>query len=331
MKTNLNMFSELVSEMHARVRTEDAEGLARWTVGELSNMLGLDAAWYGWAQINSEGVEIHANASLNLPDDYYETWKTMAEEDLLAAQILETPDRVATYNRNGSLQNDGMVFLSDTFGLRQMATAMHTRPGRVASFYLSGYRIGSHARNWSEDEREFMQCAVDQLSSAMKLSTSEPGRMDDGESVSIFVNENGIGILGLNNLREQLGRFWPGWDGDRLPERLRSLIGFPGEHILVDRSLVVRCEQAPGLDGMGLRKLTLRKLTALDLLTHREREVGQLLAKGNSHKEVARILGIAPSTVRNQTQSIYDKAGVTSRAEMATLFLSSVRTADNSC
>ncbi len=319
MKTSLNRFSSFVSEMHARVRSDDAEGLARWAVGELSETLGFDAAWYGWAQISSAGVEIHANASLNLPDTYVDTWETMADQDLLAAQILKNPDASATYSRSGPIQNDGMVFLADKFGFGEMATAMHSRPGRVASFYLSSYRAGSTARAFTDQEQDFLQCAVDQLSSAMKLSASEPGREDTPGEVSIFVNENGIGILGLNNLHDQLGGFWPGWNGDQLPDRLSSLIGQPGEHILADRELVVRCEDVPGLQGMGLRKLTLRKLTPFDLLTHREREVAYTLAAGKSHKEAARILGVAPATIRNQTQAVYSKLGVDNRASLTAL------------
>lgn len=319
MESCLNLFSDFVSEMHDRVRTEDAEGLARWAVVELSDKLGFDAAWYGWADICATGVEIHANASLNLPDKYYETWQEMAEEDLLAAQILEKPQAVATYSRNGARQSDGMLYLSDKFGFNKLATAMHSRPGRVASFYLSGYRVGRHARDWSETEQQFLQCAVDQLSGAMKLSASETGRPGGRGAVSIFVNENGIGILGLGNLRQKLGEIWPGWDGDQLPVQLRGLIHEPGEHLLADRNLVVRCEVAPGVQGMGLRKLTLRRLTPLDLLTHREGEVARTLAAGKSHKEAARLLGVAPSTIRNQTQAIYAKLGVDNRASLAAL------------
>ncbi len=62
--------------------------------------------------------------------------------------------------------------------------------------------------------------------------------------------------------------------------------------------------------------MTLRPLRKFDLLTRREAEVARLLADGKSHKEAARRLAVAPSTVRNQTQSIYSKLGVNSRAEM---------------
>ncbi len=319
MQDSLKLFSNFVSEMNARARSSDAEGLARWAVSELSNKIGFDCAWYGWAQVKPEGVEIHANSTFNLPDEYYQIWCEISEDDLLAASILQNPGKAASYDRFDGLQNEGMAALSDTFGLHKMATAMHSRPGRVASFYLSGYRDGKIMRAWSPSELDFLQCAVDQLSSAMKLSAAENTENDRKDSVSIFVNEDGIGILGLQNLREKLGNFWPDWDGNRLPKHLRKLIDQPGQHILVDSNLVVTCEAASGLNNMGLRKFTLRPLTLFDLLTHREREVATILATGRSHKEAARILGVAPATVRNQTQSIYMKLNVDNRVSLAVL------------
>ena len=51
-----------------------------------------------------------------------------------------------------------------------------------------------------------------------KLSVKEIGENKYTNAVSIFVNENGIGILGLQNLRDKLGKFWPDWDGNHLPK-----------------------------------------------------------------------------------------------------------------
>ena len=155
----------------------------------------------------------------------------------------------------------------------------------------------------------------------MKLSASEPGRASEPNAVSIFVNESGIGILGLSNLRQQWSDFGRDGKGDQLPERLCRLINSPGEHLLPDRGIVVRCENAPGVEGLGLRKLSLRRLTPFDLLTHREREDARVLAEGKSHKETARILGVAPSTIRNQTQAVYNKLGVDNRASLSAVVL----------
>lgn len=319
---NLKNFSDFVTEVNLRALETESEALAKWGVDRLSSMVGFECAWYGWAQIDTKGVTIHANASINLPSDYYDFWQTMAGEDLLAAEILQSPGSVATYDRLSGQQNDGMTTLSDRYGIRKMATAMNQRDGRLASFYLSSYRLGARAAQYSREETEFLQCAVDQLGRAMKLNSTEENRELPNGSVSVLVNEAGIGILGLASLREQLGHFWPNWNGDLLPDNLRNLIHEIGRHYLTDRGLVIDCEEAPQFSDMRLRRLTIRKFTPLDLLTEREGEVARLLAQGKSHKDVARVLGVAPSTVRNQTQAIYEKIGVNNRANLASLVTS---------
>jgi len=55
------------------------------------------------------------------------------------------------------------------------------------------------------------------------------------------------------------------------------------------------------------------------VLTEREVEVLRVLARGQSMKEIARTLGIAPKTVDHHLQRIYGKVGVTTRAG-ATLY-----------
>ncbi len=52
-----------------------------------------------------------------------------------------------------------------------------------------------------------------------------------------------------------------------------------------------------------------------EALTPREEQVLQLLVEGNAVREIARDLGIAPSTVKNHVQSIYGKLQVSNRAE----------------
>ena len=54
-------------------------------------------------------------------------------------------------------------------------------------------------------------------------------------------------------------------------------------------------------------------------ISEREAEVLGLVARGNSNKQIARLLGVSPKTIDNQVQSIYAKAGVRTRAG-ATLF-----------
>jgi DNA-binding NarL/FixJ family response regulator len=56
-------------------------------------------------------------------------------------------------------------------------------------------------------------------------------------------------------------------------------------------------------------------------LTPAEREVGLLLLKGLSHKEIAELRKTGERTVRQQANSLYKKAGLSGRAELSAFFL----------
>ncbi|MFO7262149.1 MAG: LuxR C-terminal-related transcriptional regulator [bacterium] len=56
-------------------------------------------------------------------------------------------------------------------------------------------------------------------------------------------------------------------------------------------------------------------------LTPAEREVALLLLKGYSHKHVARLTGRSERTARQHAASVYQKAGLRNRAELAAYFL----------
>lgn len=58
----------------------------------------------------------------------------------------------------------------------------------------------------------------------------------------------------------------------------------------------------------------MRKRCRADDLTPRERTVAELLARGDSYKDIASLLARSPATVRNHIQSIYDKLQVSNVA-----------------
>lgn len=56
-------------------------------------------------------------------------------------------------------------------------------------------------------------------------------------------------------------------------------------------------------------------------LTAAEKEVALFLLKGLSHKEIAAIRQVSEATARQQARSVYRKAGVSSRRDLAAFFL----------
>jgi HD-GYP domain-containing protein (c-di-GMP phosphodiesterase class II)/DNA-binding CsgD family transcriptional regulator len=69
--------------------------------------------------------------------------------------------------------------------------------------------------------------------------------------------------------------------------------------------------------GMPRRSLTSQALAVSPQVTQREREVLAHLARGSSNKEIARILGISPSTAGTHVENLYRKLGVSTRAAAA--------------
>ena len=56
-------------------------------------------------------------------------------------------------------------------------------------------------------------------------------------------------------------------------------------------------------------------------LTEAEKETALLLLKGLSHKEIAQARGTSDATARQHAATVYGKAGVTGRSELAAFFL----------
>ena len=56
-------------------------------------------------------------------------------------------------------------------------------------------------------------------------------------------------------------------------------------------------------------------------LSPAEREIALLLLKGLSHKEIAQVRSVTETTVRQQARSLYRKAGLSGRNDLAAFFL----------
>lgn len=59
-------------------------------------------------------------------------------------------------------------------------------------------------------------------------------------------------------------------------------------------------------------------------LTEAEKEVGLLILKGLSHKEIADVRGSSERTVRQQATALYKKAGLSGKANLSAYFLEDV-------
>lgn len=68
-------------------------------------------------------------------------------------------------------------------------------------------------------------------------------------------------------------------------------------------------------DAPAVEQPTRRDVAIGTMLTTREREILALLADGLANKQIAARLGISPNTVKTHLELLFEKLGVSSRAE----------------
>ena len=95
--------------------------------------------------------------------------------------------------------------------------------------------------------------------------------------------------------------------GRRLSDLERSVLR------LVDE---LESRRASSAEPGGAARIRLDRLTGLQSLSGREREVLELVAEGYRVSTIARELFVSPSTVRNHLSAIFRKLGVSSQAQL---------------
>jgi len=120
-----------------------------------------------------------------------------------------------------------------------------------------------------------------------------------------------------SDLIEKFREEWPNWSGGSLPKPIQAMATQQAEDHYIGSAIVV--EFHPTKDLVWLR---VRAVENLEKLSTREAQLLPLLAAGKSYKEIGSQLHIAHSTVNKHVLSIYKKLGVSSKAELGSIYLS---------
>ena len=109
-----------------------------------------------------------------------------------------------------------------------------------------------------------------------------------------------------------LQREWKQWLPPVLPATLMDGLASDTRRRFVGTAITIEAS----VQG-NLLCLELAALNGADMLTPAETRVAHLAAKGLQYKEIAKCVGAAPTTVRNQLQAVYRKLDVTNKTGLA--------------
>jgi DNA-binding CsgD family transcriptional regulator len=311
-RAGIDQFSSFVMELHRRSLTHNPVALFQWSLEELAASVDADCSWGGWADLHRGEVDLCASLSYNLPDDFDLFWSKIKHEDLLARDVMDTGSYVARYDRYGSRHTDGMVALSDRYHIEKMAVVVADRPGSPISLFMSPYRSGRGSDEIDSSEIIFLRGALDHVRYLV-----ERGVSGGAGAANLLVNARGRVLHASPEALRLIGDRCRGWNADYLPAELNTSAPSPGRRNLPEWGIVVDRTELAHRCGQPLFGVALRPTTLSDRLTSRERQIAEEIANGFTHKEIARLLGLSPATVRNHTQTILMKLGVHSKATLS--------------
>lgn len=317
-RTDVQSFSAFIFELYERAETQDQLALFQWSSETLARTVHADCAWCGWSDHTTEDVQVLGAVSHNLPADYYHYWLTMKDEDLLSRDFVGWRRKVATYNRQGARQTDGMVSISDRYHIKQMSSFIAVDRNSLITLFLSLYHGGPAPTPMTAGETQYVKAALDHV---LRASTLIDTSMR--ETPRLIVNGQGR-ILTSSLGAERILREWgPQWQSKSLPDLVTTALSETRSSNFSRAGLRIERRQIQNINGPPLFTVTLRRDDRGDTLTDRERQVAQKITFGLTHKEIARDLDISPATVRNHTQSVLTKLGAPNKAALAAIIASS--------
>ena len=281
-------------------------------------VIPFDSAMWGSGSWSAAGVQVHSVHLDRQPLEMMQSYERVKQYDTFAQQTFRC--RATTLNVSADdpryVPHPELAAHTHRYG---MAHALGTQfdDGMHLVTSMSFFR-SSPQNPFSEVERQFVQALVPHLAETWNLcrlrSVSGSDGLIDSHAACALSDRKGMLHAAAPAFAQLLRAEWPEWQGPKIPEVLQGSWLLPDHSRHVGTAVVIVSEPVG-----DLRLLKGRRVSRLDDLTARELEVARLFGSGTSHKAIAKILHVAPVTVRNHLQAAYNKLGISDKAALARL------------
>ncbi|SFB36400.1 regulatory protein, luxR family [Collimonas sp. OK607] len=287
-------------------------------LAQIKEVLPFDSSMWGTATTTPEGIDIHTVHLHEIAPEMLVEYEALKHQDVTASMVLGESDVIYSINIE-TLYADRAAReyrdFSQRFGVENMLIAADNNPRTQFVHWISLYRADKHAHG-TEAERQLLSQLAPHVMQALALNrVMHLGQIDVADRAmspygSAIADARGVVYHADPQFSRLAQSEWDGWSGSHLPAQLMADLS-AGHERFVGRTIVVR-----RYFEHGLLFLKARARCLADQLTQREWTIAKLIAKGESHKEIAQALNRSPATVRNQIQGIYEKLQVSSIAKL---------------
>lgn len=303
-------------DLHRRSHELGYRAMQRFAFERLRTLLPLDGGLFAVGSIQGGNPQAHDVFLFDKPPELMASWETIKTEDRLVYATTAAPGTTISVSASSAFYDgcDRVRAHCAAFDIEHLQSTAHIYADAGLFWVMSIYRSAASSP-FSESDRETNELVSPHLFAASRnarigeLRTLTRVSGGHGQLTAI-ASAAGLLLETEPGLIDVLRAEWPHWSGPFVPPALWSAIP-AGTGRFVGRRIVVRVDAAE-----DARLVHARMRVAADGLTDREREIAAAFALGESHREIGDRLRIAPATVRRHLANLYEKLGVSSKAEL---------------
>ena len=312
-------FGQVLLELYQASRELPADQFQEAALRLFRPAFRFDSGLWGTGTVSAAGLAVHSVHLHEQPLELVERWQEVNHQDTVVYVAAANSDRTLNVHLptlfRGRDKSD-IRNVTARFGVANALVHSHFDKNLPVAQWISIYRRQPDDQ-FSRDERAVWELVMPHLIEALTIN-----RLVNLDRIFVrgarlraslaIVDRNGVLYNADAGFEAVVRAEWAQWRGPVLPASMTSAIWTCGERGWRGKNIAL------GVRIIGdLLFLKARTLTAVDRLSERERAVSTLFARGDTHKEIARVLGISPATVRNHIQAVYAKLRVSNKAEMA--------------
>lgn len=321
----LGPFSGLLHELYRASHEMSADEFQQAVLALLKPIFVFESSMWGAGSVSAGGVAVHSVHLHQQPAEFIARWQEVSHEDVVAEEVIAKPGLAVRAHSASLLAPHGKRALrafTQHFQVENALVISTPQPELGLLNWISLYRRDAE-RQFSMRDKTLLESLWPHLVQALTINrivNLDRFYVSEGRRAALAISDRkGVVYHHEPGFEAVMRLEWPAWQLPRLPAEILAAMGpslaqYRGSRIAVD-------SRRAG----DLFFLNVRAFSPLDRLPPRAREIAKHFSRGLTHKQIARLLGLSPATVRNHLQEVYRKLDVSDKAELATLFGSGAR------
>lgn len=281
------------------------EEFHRWTLKEIRRYIDFDFAI--WGAGDGQNRQLSQATILDQTDTLFETWEAVKQEDPFANLVIGNTGKTWSVEQLPGF-HDSHAYHEHwgRYFARQMISTMEVDARTGLHIFVTLARESRDAA-FSSQQMQMKGLITQHLFLASRHNDMH--NLRSSHAPAAFIDQHGILHATLPDMSSLLANEWGSQAARRLPDAVSQSLWITGRYR--NHRLALDAER------FGHRLLVRAKVIPPVSLSSREMEVAWLYATGQSHKGVAKKLGISPTTVRTHLARTYQKLGISSKGALA--------------